>query len=425
MRAAEAFGLDAQFFADESGSQRLVELREALAGSAPEETISRAELSEIASNLPAVARALIAMHRRAQVAADRADALASQLGASDHAVAEPLALLPYEEVRDFFYTHRNYLHELDSGAERIAGELDLPGGDASARLGERLAARHRVRVALEGRDDESSVPLRRYDARARLLTLSAHLLPGQSAFQMATQLAFLEASDPIDALAGAGAFSSSEARRLARIGLAHYFAGAVLMPYAAFLESAERVSYDIERLQHRFGVGFEPICHRLSTLQRPSAQGVPFFFVRVDRAGNVSKRQSATAFHFSRVGGTCPLWNVYEAFEEPGRILRQLAQLPDGRVYLWIARTVSRGQGGGYGAPRKTFAIGLGCDVRHASRLVYSRGLDLDDPQAPTPIGVGCKLCERASCPQRAFPALGRRLAVDENTSRFDPYPGA
>jgi len=157
-------------------------------------------------------------------------------------------------------------------------------------------------------------------------------------------------------------------------------------------------------------------------LQRPSARGVPFFFVRVDRAGNISKRQSATDFHFSRVGGSCPLWNVHEAFAHPGRILTQLAQMPDGRTYLWIARTVQRGHGE-YGAPGKSFSIGLGCDLRHAARLVYSKGLDLGDAASATPIGAGCRVCERPSCPQRAFPPIGRPLTIDENRSRFAPYP--
>lgn len=424
VRATEVFGLDAQHFSEDSDSRTILELREALSTSAPGESISRAELSEIANNMPAVARALIAIHRRHRHAVERSEALAARLGASEHVVAEPLALMPYEEVRDFFYAHNNYLPELDAAAERIAGEIDVLAGDAAGRLAKRLADGHSVRVVTEPADLTASVPQRRYDPRHRVLALSPYLLPGQRAFQLATQLAFLELDAMLAQLAASGAFASDEARRLARIGLAHYFAGALILPYAPFLEAAEALRYDIERLQLRFGVGFETICHRLSTLQRSGARGVPFFFVRVDRAGNISKRQSATAFHFSRFGGTCPLWNVYEAFEKPGQVLRQLAQLPDGRIYLWIARTVSRGHGG-YGAPRKTFAIALGCDVQHASRLIYSRGLALDDPQAPTPIGVGCKICERPSCPQRAFPPIGRRLAVDEHASRFDPYPVA
>ena len=177
------------------------------------------------------------------------------------------------------------------------------------------------------------------------------------------------------------------------------------MPYRGFLDAAEAMAYDIERLAHRFGVGFEAVCHRLSTLQRPGAPGLPFFFMRVDRAGNVSKRQSATDFHFSRIGGTCPLWIVYEAFSHPTQVLTQVARMPDGRTYLWIARQVHSGPAG-FRAPGKTFAVALGCDIAQAQRLVYSKGLELRDPAAAAAIGTGCKTCERADCPQRAFPSM-------------------
>lgn len=151
-------------------------------------------------------------------------------------------------------------------------------------------------------------------------------------------------------------------------------------------------------------------------------RGVPFSFVRVDRAGNMSKRQSAAGFHFSRVGGACPLWNIYEAFTSPGKILTQIATVPDGKSYFWIARTMSRNIGG-YGSPGKTFTVGLGCELRHARRLIHSTGLDLDDRAAATPIGMGCKVCERPACSQRAFPTIGKQLTVDENTSTFVLYP--
>ena len=283
----------------------------------------------------------------------------------------------------------------------------------------RLEERHRVSVRFLHDSRESQ---RHFDPITRVLQLSSALEPAQQAFQLGTQLALLEIGDTIDQLINTPQFANdSAARQLARVGLANYFAGALLLPYGQFLEAAEDLRYDIDLLGQRFGVGFETVCHRLSTLQRLDAPGVPFFFVRVDRAGNISKRQSATHFHFSRTGGTCPLWNVYEAFGQPDHVLSQLASMPDGRRYLWVARSVSRGQRG-YGSPRKTFSIGLGCDVRHASRLVYAKGLDLNDPDSATPIGMGCKVCERDQCPQRAFPYVGKGLSVDENSSRFVPY---
>jgi predicted transcriptional regulator len=177
----------------------------------------------------------------------------------------------------------------------------------------------------------------------------------------------------------------------------------------------------MDLLGRRFEVGFETVCHRLSTLQRPRRRGIPFIFVRTDKAGNISKRQSATGFHFSRVGGSCPLWVVHDAFAQPGRIITQVAQMPDGRKYFWVATTTPP-EGRGYLGPRKSFAIGLGCDLAHADKLVYSTGVALDDPTTMVPIGAGCKICNRAACPQRAFPYLGRRVVVDENEGSGLPY---
>ena len=421
------FGVDVQRFAEDDEARLVTELQDVLAEAPGGEGVSQAEIRELASAMPALARAFLGLHRRYRQGAEQVAALSARLGGTgEGTVAAPA---PFEEVRDLFYARHNHVAELDALAEQRWAEWGLTPGDTAPALADILARRHGVKVVLGGgRETGAATPetpgeaLRRYDARQRLLTLAPHLNPGQRAFQLATQLAFLEGGEVIQRLAAEADLSGEEARRLARIGLANYFAGALLLPYAPFLAAAESLGYDIERLGRRFGVGFESVCHRLSTLQRPDARGVPFFFVRVDRAGNISKRQSATDFHFSRVGGSCPLWNVYEAFAQPGRILTQLAAMPDGRAYFWLARTVRRGYQG-WGAPGKTFAVGLGCDLAYAHRLVYSHGLDLLDPAARTPIGAGCKVCERADCPQRAFPPLGRPLAVDEDRTGFVPYP--
>lgn len=422
LKLCSALGTDAHYFSDEDEARVIAELREAFSVLPAEQSVAAEELRTLASDMPALARAVVALHQRYREATVRSDALASQIGETGRTVGQSAVQMPFEEVRDFFYTRHNYIAELEEVAESIHGDPSFASGDIVERLSRRLGEKHGVRIVLDENDDETAV-LRKYDARHKLLTLAPYLHPGQRAFQLATQLAFLEASDVLQRIARAAPLGSDETRALARIGLASYFAGALLMPYAPFLEAAEEYRYDADRLSRRFGVGFEPICHRLSTLQRPDARGVPFFFVRVDRAGNISKRQSATDFHFSRVGGTCPLWNVYEAFAQPGRILTQLARMPDDRTYLWIARTVSSGSS--FGKPDKTFAIGLGCDVRHAERLVYSKGLDLRDPSAPTPIGAGCRICDRPACPQRAFPRVGRALVVDQNESRATPYPAS
>ncbi|MEU7151947.1 short-chain fatty acyl-CoA regulator family protein [Streptomyces sp. NPDC045456] len=415
LRLTETFGVGPGFFSERDTSRMLADLREALADELAAGRVSPTDLSELASRQPAVASVLLGLGRRNLALTER---LAEVAEGRDGGGTDPAApLSPHEEIREFFYRRQNYLHEADTAAEELAAELGIRPGEAGRALTARLTGRHGVRLV-----DTPDGPLHHYDPSARVLRLSAGLRPGQRAFRMATQLALLEAGEELSRPASEDFEEGTTAWSLARIGIANYFAAALVLPYGPFHAAAEELRYDIERLTDRFGLGYETVCHRLSTLQRPRRRGVPFSFVRVDRAGNMSKRQSATGFHFSRAGGTCPLWNVYEAFTAPSRIHVQIAAMPDGRRYLWTARTVTRHRGG-WGDPGKTFAIGLGCEIRHASRLVYSDGLDLDNAGAAIPIGMGCRVCERLECPQRAVPPLGRPLAIDENSSTFVPYP--
>ncbi|MFI8946078.1 short-chain fatty acyl-CoA regulator family protein [Streptomyces sp. NPDC053750] len=418
LRIAEVFGVDAEFFSDADEDRLATDLRAAVADEAcGVPPLAPEEIAEAARDHPEVARALVALHRRYRDTVEQAAALGAP-GTTEALL--PLAE-PHDEVRDFFYAHHNHFEPLDTEAERTAERLGLRPGKAADPLTALLAERHQVRVvqAAPGRAGDA----RRFARETGLLFLSPWLSDGQRAFQLATQLALLEHGPLLDQLVtGATGLTSPESAALARIGLANYFAGALLMPYGAFLTVAEEVRYDIELLSARFGVGFETVCHRLSTLQRTGRRGVPFSFLRVDRAGNISKRQSATDFHFSRLGGTCPLWTVYEAFSSPGRILTQVAEMPDGKRYFWVARTIIRG-GFGHHAPRAEFAVALGCELRHAHRLVYSEGIALDDPRAATPIGLGCRICERRDCAQRARPPAGGRLAVDPDRRTYVPYP--
>src|SRR5690606_33919931 len=395
------------------------DVREALLDESVNADVSPGEINDLAKNLPSVAQALVKLHRNYRNAIEATAALVTEDGRGTH--GSPAAPLPHEEVRDFFYERENYVAELDERAEKMYEELGLRRDEIRNGLRDRLAEHYGVTVTTEGLNLAAGEQ-HRYEPDAKVLRLAPTLRIGQQAFRMASQIALLEYDDLITELADSWAFLGPPARSLARGGRADYFAGALLLPYEAFLSAAERFRYDIELLCEHFGVGFETVCHRLSTLQRPKMRGIPFAFVRVDRAGNMSKRQSAAGFHFSRVGGACPLWLISAAFARPCKILPQVVTLPDGKSYFWIARTVSRNIGG-YGSPGKMFSVGLGCELRHAHRLVYSAGLNLDDKSAATPIGMGCKVCERPACPQRAFPTIGKELTVDENTSTFVPYP--
>lgn len=439
LRLQSSLGVDLQFFSEEDEARLIAEVREVVADAGAQTPVSLAEVQALAGQMPALAQVLVRLHKRCRSAEERLMLLAQGLDGDRSPQAFGAPLQPFEEVRDFFYDRHNHMAVLDERAEALSERLHADaarasgppaphvvaaGDDLVARLERHLASVHGVAtIDTHAHGDEAGI-VRAFDPAQRLLRISHDIEPGQRAFQLATQIARLDAADLIESFARHESFTSGEARALARIGFANYFAGALLLPYGRFLAAAEALRYDIELLSQTFRVSFETVCHRLSTRQRPNSSGVPFFFVRVDRAGNISKRQSATDFHFSRTGGTCPLWNVYEAFAQPDRILTQVARMPDGRTYLWIARCISRRRGG-FNAPARTFAVALGCDVRHAHRLVYATGFDLSDPASATPIGAGCKVCDREGCAQRAFPALGRSLQVDEDVRRFAPYADA
>ncbi|SNS63120.1 short-chain fatty acyl-CoA regulator family protein [Rhodococcoides kyotonense] len=405
------FDLDPTFFATDTDARLVADLHDVLTETSNRGEVSMSEVQELVSRMPEVGRTLVGLHRRLHAATDQLERLTAGVDGSP---------MPYEEVRDFFYDRRNHIPELDAAAEDLFLRKGLNIGALDLQLARLIESDHDVAVTI--RDDEpgSLGPKRTYTGG--ILSLARRLTPGQRAYQIATQLAFLSQAATIDAIVDAETSLSAPARELARVGLANYFAGALLLPYGKFLAAAESVRYDIELLSLTFEVGFETVCHRLSTLQRHGAKGVPFFFVRTDRAGNISKRQSATAFHFSRVGGSCPLWIVHDAFAAAGRILTQVATMPDDRTYLWIARTTESG-GLGFQSQRKHFAIGLGCDIAYAHKLVYADGLPLSSPHSAVPIGPGCKVCERVSCAQRAFPQLGRAIGVDENVDTDLPYP--
>ncbi|WP_108483031.1 helix-turn-helix domain-containing protein [Oceaniglobus ichthyenteri] len=404
---ASEFGFDVTELSTGEAERVITDMREALADPVfTDDPPPLADLRLAASNAPALARAFLHLHRSYRQAHER-------LASFDEALGRDGARLqhsPWEEVRDFFHYCDNYIDAVDRAAEHFAGP-----GDAVARAHAALA-RHGVETRTQDTD-----LLRAYDSAAGTLTLSARAAPATRAFQLLHQLAVLTQDDLFEATLDLARFQSDEARQIAKLGLANYFAGAALLPYTAFLKAAQDTRHDLEMLSDRFGASIEQVAHRLSTLQRPGAKGVPFFFVRVDQAGTITKRHSATQLQFARFGGACPLWNVHRAFETPGRFLRQLAQTPDGLRYLSVARDVSK-PGGSFTAPTRRFAIGLGCEVKHAPALVYADTLDLTASAAFEPIGISCRICERQNCHQRSVPPLERRLTIDPDRRGTLPY---
>ncbi|TCP44057.1 helix-turn-helix domain-containing protein [Rhodovulum marinum] len=408
---ASEFGFDVTELSSGDAERLVSDMREALADPVFGELAPPlADLRLAASNAPALARAFLELHRAYRQSHERLASLDEALGRED-AGLQPS---PWEEVRDFFHYCDNYIDAVDRAAERFARACTGPE-ESERRAAEALEA---AGITLKTGD----IPgVRLYDEPRRALTLSARLNGATRRFQLLHQLALLAQSPLLEATLDLARFQTQEARDIARIGMANYFAGAALLPYTRFLDAAQETRHDLELLADRFGASIEQVAHRLSTLQRPGAKGLPFYFVRVDQAGTITKRHSATRLQFARFGGACPLWNVHRAFETPGRFLRQLAETPDGVRYFSLACDVTK-PGGAWGAPVRRFAIGLGCEIRHADRLVYADDLDLTNSAAFEPIGISCRICERRHCHQRAVPPLERRLSVDPNRRGVLPY---
>lgn len=418
LRVAKALNVDVATLAEDEEARLISDLREVVsdplfAGDPP--TLS--ELRSAATAAPTVAHRMLSLYQAYQHLSERLTSISDRLS-QEQDDANTAVTFPYEEVRDYFYYCNNYFDALDVAAEALAERAALPLGDMQQGLAAYLKEHHDVRVSLESED---STVMRRFDPAMRTLHLGGQMDGPSRAFHMGHQIAQLAHGDLLDGLIASAPLSSADARAICRVGLANYFAGALLMPYGAFARAARELRHDVERLATRFGTSLEQVSHRLSTLQRPGQPGVPFYFMRVDQAGNITKRHSATRLHFARFGGTCPKWNVHEAFARPGKILSQLATLPDGSTFVCIAFTVTK-SGGAYLRPSRQFAVGLGCEVTYAEDLVYSAGLDLDNLDTAEPIGVNCRICERTDCQQRAFPPIGSQVTVDTNNRSLVPY---
>jgi len=371
------------------------------------------ETADVAASFPGITEALLRLYTAYQeeqlALADRgAEGRAGGLRASD-------APDPVGEARRFLAARRNSFPSLDEAAERLAQLVASDGG-----LAGRLKTAHSLRV----RRLPSEVmvgSLRRLDRHRGEVLLDDSLDSASQMFQLAVQLAYLELDLDVETLLKEGAFSTESGARLARRALASYAAAAIVMPYSVFARAVEARHYDVEALARQFGVSFEQTAHRLTTLQKPGHERVPFFFIRVDPAGNVSKRMDGAGFPFARHGGACPLWSVHQAFQTPRQIITQWLELPDGQRFFSIARTVTAG-GGAFGAPRVERAIALGCAEEHAHHLVYTRNRPEVRPENATPIGVTCTLCQRTQCTARSAPPIGRPVLADDYRRTSTPF---
>lgn len=411
---AEKFSLDIASIAHSDHDRMLSGLVETLAdpvfgGYSP----SLQELKLVTQNAPGFAKALLDVHQAYRRNGEQLASLDDRLGNSTSS-GDPT---PYEEVRDFFHFSDNYVDLLDRKAEALAGGLGIPEADTGVALVNYLAENGVSTV----RSHENNRLLRRYDEASRTLVLNGYATQATRNFQAAYQIAALEAEQEVESVLTGATFRTAEAADICRIGLRNYYAGALILPYERFRQAAKDQKHDLHLLALQFGASLEQVAHRLSTLQRPGSRGIPVFFARMDHAGNITKRHSASKLQFARFGAACPLWNVHQAFERPGQILRQLAETPDGARYLCIATEVVKADGG-FSAPQRRYAIALGCEISYANEFVYTEGLDVGNKAAFEPIGISCRICDRADCVQRAVPPLRYRLIVDHQKRELVPY---
>jgi predicted transcriptional regulator/DNA-binding XRE family transcriptional regulator len=412
LKLAELYEVDVRSFAAGGGARtgpdELAEIfSDALLGDLD---VPRYELAELAHNAPSVADAIARLYA-ALKEAGRNPGLTS--------AGDARALVtPENWVRDYIQQHRNHYPALEEAAETLGGALSDPLSMAEP-LRRRLKEAWRISARVVPQSELGNVS-QLFDAERRLFLISSQLRSENRLFALAYQLALAEFAPLLDRMVAEAAPPDEGIRQLLHMSLANYAAGAIMMPYGRFLASAETYRYSIDRLCGEYGANVEQVAHRLTTLNRPGARGVPFFMLRVDPAGNISKRYAGDQFPFSRFGGTCPRWNLHAAFQTAGQPVTQLIETPDGHRYFTVARTIER--------PVKTelggglLAIGLGCDIRHASRLSCADTYDLANAPV-TPVGPACAICPRQDCAYRATPPAGRMLAVDATKKTISPYP--
>jgi hypothetical protein len=424
LKLAELYPAELKSFGSDDQARLVSDLHEVFGDALFEaHDVTTTDVRETASN-DTVSRAIVKLYHAYRDALESMQAVASRVSedGGDLLGIDP-ARLPSEEVSDVLQENQNYFPELEEAAERLSAEWRLERPDLHPGL---LRALEGLGIALViERHSGERAPMRRFDPERRELHVSEVLPPHARNFQIAHQIGLLTLGPELEKILARCRLTTPDSVALCRVALASYFAAAVAMPYEPFLESARTLRYDIELLERRFGASFEQVCHRLTTMRRPGREGVPFHFIRVDIAGNISKRYSASGIRFARFSGLCPRWNVHSAFMTPGIIRTQVSRMPDGTTYLCVARTV-RQTLGGFGAAHPLLAISLGCEVKHTGHLVYGDSLDVNNPSAAVPIGITCRLCERTDCEQRAFPPIHRKLGIDENvrgTSFYTPAP--
>ena len=425
IKIGNELGLSLKDLTIESNKRVLSDVMDVLSNEMFEDLdITNLETNEFISNNPNIAKALLTLNDNYKSMRDDMQNRLEIMDVESSIKERKSSRLPVEIVSDFLQENKNYFDILEKKAESIRKKIGLSFGPAigstEIKFTNFLKSEHNCEVKIVPPENKDK-SVKRFNQTKNTLFLSEMLTYASRNFHLAYQIAYFDGLDLINKIIEENKFYSEEVMPLLKISLMNYFAAALIMPYEDFLDSAKKYKYDIEILMHHYAVSFEQITHRLTNLQRPGNEGVPFHFLKTDIAGNVSKRFSLSGIHIPRHGGSCPRWNVYIAFLGPGKIHPQISRMPDGKVYFCIARAFEKGIER-HGMPRSFVSIGLGCDMQYAKELTYSEGMDLKNKNLETPIGVSCRICPRVDCQQRAFPPIDKDLKLDISFRGTSPY---
>ncbi|MDA9709288.1 short-chain fatty acyl-CoA regulator family protein [Candidatus Pelagibacter sp.] len=376
------------------------------------------EVQDLVNTNPKIARALIKLgdnyKQKGQEIVSKVENISGKI------IDGRKTSFPGEVVSDFLQENKNYFSKLEKFADDIFNRIQINNRATYMALCDFLKTEYGVKVKDVLPEDGKPFSKIYYKSQKEL-HLSDYVALETKKLYAAAQIAQEGAMVVIENYLSEFKFPSEESKKLTKVALLNYCGAAILMPYKLFHQECMKQKYDLELLQNTFACTFEQIAHRVTCLQDPKLPGIPFHFLRVDVAGNISKRFSLSGIEIPRYGGACPRWNVYSAFSRPGVIQAAVSKMSNGEKYVCIARTVEKGVGR-YGKKKSILSIGLGCQAKYAKDFVYTENLDLNDKKTEIPIGVSCRTCDRLDCSQRAFPPLHKKFDVDINNRGVSVY---
>ena len=376
------------------------------------------EVKDLANTNPKIGRALI---RLGDILKKKDHELVNKIEKlSGKIVDSRKSSFPGEVISDFLQENKNYFPKLEDFANKIFDEVKQNNRTRYIALCKFLKSEYDITV--KDVIPEDGKPFSKiFNKKNKELILSDYLSLETKKLHAAAQIVQEGSIDEINRLLETFNFPSEESKKLTKVALLNYCGAAILMPYKLFHTECKKLKYDLELLQNTFATSFEQVTHRVTCLNDPNLPGVPFHFLRVDVAGNISKRFSLSGIEIPRYGGACPRWNGYSAFSRPGVIQAAVSKMTNGEKYVCIARTVEKGIGR-YGQKKSMLSIGLGCEAKYAKDFVYTENLDIHDKKSEIPVGVSCRTCDRLDCSQRAFPPLHKKFDVDINNRGVSVY---